>query len=402
MHFLIVYNKLVHCTFCVFIYVFCTCLGPTFRAKACLSGCREGMLVLYHYDSYPYHAIGCISFMWQPISDNFIDTTDNERQLWIWCHPSCYREVWDEIQKCYKEMENSEVVDTSVDIVRSVDSVCLTLPPKPTAEKNNQSMNKMIDHSKIKDESAKDVSAEQIEANEAKVRLSTDNSVKSGHSTDESMTAKSVSDEKTEEMTAYSKPRSLSCTIGSIRVSSLKDNLVRHRLIGPKSHAILSNIVKPAIVDLNYNWNPDMDGEPMDTSTTESTPNDNGTTQHWWQAYYADNDHLKANNDQTMFVETRLYHCQSPGEVPPRSIVGMVVRDPRLLRPQVRTAAQTQDKGKVVHCIDEIFSITVECTASSHVCCPIVVHYWCDGIDKGGCSSEDGKMECCGKTFLYR
>ena len=268
--------------------------------------------------------------------------------------------MWDEIQKCYKEEEKSEVVDTSVDIIRSGDSVSLTLPRNQKVDKNNQNMQKMnkIEKSKLEYKSATDISDEQTEGNAANVILSTDDSVKSGHSTDEIKAANSVSDDKTEEMTANSKLSSVSCTIGRIRVSSLKDNLVRHRLVGPKSHAVLSNIVKPAIVDVSYNWNPDMDGEPMDTSTTESTPRDNRTTRHWWQAYYADNDHLRANNDQTMFVETRLYRCQSPGEVPPRSIVGMVVRDPRLLRPQVRTAAQTQNNGMVVHYMDEIYSIS--------------------------------------------
>ena len=70
--------------------------GLTFGAKANISGTREGTTIVYKYDRYPCGAIGCVSYLWKPLS-NQDDSEDNNRQLWVWCHPSCYSELWDQL-----------------------------------------------------------------------------------------------------------------------------------------------------------------------------------------------------------------------------------------------------------------------------------------------------------------
>lgn len=85
-------------------------LGKTFAAKACISGTREGQTVIYKYDQYPYNAISCVQFLWMP-------NDEGRRQLWIWCHPSCYNELWEELKVSYDhkvmETKKSESKDKS-------------------------------------------------------------------------------------------------------------------------------------------------------------------------------------------------------------------------------------------------------------------------------------------------
>jgi len=64
---------------------------------------------VYKYDRYPCGAVGCVSYLWKPLS-NQDDSEDNNRQLWVWCHPSCYSELWDQLYVCFK----CNVMDTSM------------------------------------------------------------------------------------------------------------------------------------------------------------------------------------------------------------------------------------------------------------------------------------------------
>lgn len=61
----------------------CVTTGPTFAAASCMSGQKEGNVVLYKADQYPHQPLGPVQFLWRPCS-----TTSPHRQLWIWLHPS--------------------------------------------------------------------------------------------------------------------------------------------------------------------------------------------------------------------------------------------------------------------------------------------------------------------------
>lgn len=87
--------------------------------------------MLYHCDSYPLDAIGPVSFMWkvsEPIREQHANEATsepmaagdgsgpaNQRQLWIWCHPACFDEVWSEIIKCFQLVEKEVLKKTSED-----------------------------------------------------------------------------------------------------------------------------------------------------------------------------------------------------------------------------------------------------------------------------------------------
>ncbi|XP_073535702.1 ribonucleases P/MRP protein subunit POP1 [Phyllobates terribilis] len=70
--------------------------GPTFMAAPCISGRRQGSLVLYRADKYPSEALGHVSFIWKPrsVSESASDT----RQLWIWMHPALKADVLQELR----------------------------------------------------------------------------------------------------------------------------------------------------------------------------------------------------------------------------------------------------------------------------------------------------------------
>ncbi|XP_073406576.1 ribonucleases P/MRP protein subunit POP1 [Dendrobates tinctorius] len=70
--------------------------GPTFMAAPCISGRRQGSLVLYRADKYPSEALGHISFIWKPRSVS--ETASDKRQLWIWMHPALKADVLKELK----------------------------------------------------------------------------------------------------------------------------------------------------------------------------------------------------------------------------------------------------------------------------------------------------------------
>lgn len=66
--------------------------GLSIGAKCWLAGTREGSVLLYHGNSYPYRVIGNVSFMWKPVDPN-----ESTRTLWLWCHPAYHREIVEEL-----------------------------------------------------------------------------------------------------------------------------------------------------------------------------------------------------------------------------------------------------------------------------------------------------------------
>lgn len=60
--------------------------GPTFAAISCLSGKRQGSLVLYRKDRYPLDTLGPVTFLWKPRHGS--GETSENRQLWVWTHPA--------------------------------------------------------------------------------------------------------------------------------------------------------------------------------------------------------------------------------------------------------------------------------------------------------------------------
>lgn len=75
--------------------------GRTFKAKCYEQGTREGSIVMYKRDSYPYGAIGKVSFFWDARIQEKI------RAMWIWTEPLCYKQIADEMRFTFDLKENA-------------------------------------------------------------------------------------------------------------------------------------------------------------------------------------------------------------------------------------------------------------------------------------------------------
>ncbi|KAJ9596564.1 hypothetical protein L9F63_012397 [Diploptera punctata] len=83
--------------------------GLTFRAKAFLKGTREGSVMLFHQNSYPFGAIGRVSFFWKPVTQ--LKCEENPyRSLWIWVHPAFYQQVKDELISSFAFIEKTSTL----------------------------------------------------------------------------------------------------------------------------------------------------------------------------------------------------------------------------------------------------------------------------------------------------
>lgn len=69
--------------------------GHTFKAKCYENGTREGSIFMYKHDTYPYEAVGRVSFIW----DTCIQ--EETRALWIWTEPSIYQQLADVLQNTF-------------------------------------------------------------------------------------------------------------------------------------------------------------------------------------------------------------------------------------------------------------------------------------------------------------
>ncbi|XP_011504247.1 PREDICTED: ribonucleases P/MRP protein subunit POP1 [Ceratosolen solmsi marchali] len=82
----------------------------TFGAKCYINGEREGTLMFYKANGYPYHPIGYINFMWNANSCS-------SKAIWIWVHPALYKDTLEEIINNFNFVleTNSNTSDTIVE-----------------------------------------------------------------------------------------------------------------------------------------------------------------------------------------------------------------------------------------------------------------------------------------------
>ena len=115
---------------------------------------------------------------------------------------------------------------------------------------------------------------------------------------------------------------------GHVTVTSLKDTLVRFTLTGPESNAILADALQVA------------DVEPRKSSDSGEPP----SPHRWWQDYYSRPAAQEVNRQQRALWDC-LRGVQSPGQLPPRHVFGLTVRDPRLLIPAKKSRISEKPEG---------------------------------------------------------
>ncbi|KAL6079793.1 hypothetical protein STEG23_035498 [Scotinomys teguina] len=173
--------------------------GLTFAAVHCLSGKRQGSLVLYRANKYPREMLGPVTFIWK--SKKTPEDTSEDRQLWIWLHPTLKPAVLEELKTTCQCSEPS---------------VCVPEPLRAAAQ----------------EESQPELADDKI----GKKRKRKDDGESAKHA--KKMTGDGTGDP--------CQPRSWVSAATGVVISDLTMEMNRFRLIGPLSHCILTSALRAA------------------------------------------------------------------------------------------------------------------------------------------------------------
>ncbi|CAI8005078.1 Ribonucleases P/MRP protein subunit POP1, partial [Geodia barretti] len=133
-----------------------------------------------------------------------------------------------------------------------------------------------------------------------------------------------------------------------VTVTSLRDEFVRFRLVGPRSHAVLMETLKPITEGNDTTTFVRSDAQTITNETVEtSETSDAGTLSFskpdlsripspvpWWRD---EDEALATHNKRLQRTLEDLRSATEPGEFPKGTVVGMVVQDPRLFTPSKKT-----------------------------------------------------------------
>ncbi|OWF43056.1 ribonucleases P/MRP protein subunit POP1-like isoform X2 [Mizuhopecten yessoensis] len=264
--------------------------GQTFAAKGCLSGIREGHTMLYCCDQYPLQAIGCASFLWKPVTGSDI-TVKTVRHLWIWVHPACHDQICQNLEKSFQS--SGEVK---------------TVTPANSTGISNRDNDKTETDDTPQDKS---ITSKSVPTDSDNNETSKDNSIKPNLSSNNLQNNDTDSEKELVP---------LKVKVGEVEIESLKDRLVRLRLTGPASQTVLAQTLQVA------------DMLPQA-----------GSSDLWWHQLYG-RDHMAIAHTQQRQFWNEVTKCRSPGELTPHLVLGLTVRDPRILMPDIRTkATETQE-----------------------------------------------------------
>ncbi|CAO2602537.1 Ribonucleases P/MRP protein subunit POP1 [Lemmus lemmus] len=248
--------------------------GLTFAAVHCLSGKRQGSLVLYRANKYPRETLGPITFIWKPKTPG---DTSEDRQLWIWLHPTLKLAVLEEMKTvCLC----SEPVNSSVSV------------PDPLLTPDQE---------------------------ESQPELADDNIGKKRKRKDDAESAKRTKRTLGDGTRDPCQPRSWVSLPTGIVISDLTMEMNRFRLIGPLSHCILTSALRAA---------------PLHTGEEDAEE----TPHPWWSDTCKSSDGIALHQRQEAVFQL-LGGVSSPAEIPAGTILGLTVRDPRMNLPPQRSRA---------------------------------------------------------------
>lgn len=85
--------------------------GLSLTANTFINGRREGCIDLFKAESYPYNALGKVTFLWR-FEPNF-HKINEKRVLWLWIHPAAYSSTLEEIIKVFalKHVKKAPLID---------------------------------------------------------------------------------------------------------------------------------------------------------------------------------------------------------------------------------------------------------------------------------------------------
>ncbi|XP_066235296.1 ribonucleases P/MRP protein subunit POP1 isoform X1 [Saccopteryx leptura] len=277
--------------------------GLTFAAVHCLSGKRQGSIMLYRANTYPREMLGPVTFIWK--SERSLGDTSGSRQLWIWLHPTLKQDILEEIKAVCQCVEPAK------------STLCIPDPPLTPSQEKSQT------------------------------KLPEEKIGKKRKRKDDGENAKPIKKFIGDGTRDAQRPSSWISSATGITISDLTMEINRFRLIGPLSHSILTEALKAASVHT----------EEVDA---EKTPH------HWWSEACKSPDSVSLHHRQNAIFEL-LGGITSPAEVPAGTILGLTVGDPRINLPQKRSSVlpnpeKCQDNEKVRQLLLE--GVPVECAHS--------------------------------------
>jgi ribonuclease P/MRP protein subunit POP1 len=297
--------------------------GLTFGAKAFLDGTREGSVMLFHQNTFPYGAIGMVSFLWKPSEEikSNDDTEINEtRTVWIWVHPAFYQELLDELILLFHFTAVKNEADTDTNKVPCHESF---------AENASNSDSKISEETMSLPAKKK---CKLTKVSEKKKKLDVEKTKLETRNVPFIRTPKYCSDD------------------GSVEMVLLKDTLNRFRLTGPLSQAVLLESLHIASIlegDPRKN-KPDSKEEESSVADTICVSTDDctaGENVDWWTQFYGVSQHRKESWHYQATLWQSLKGAASPAQLPPHLVLALTIRDPRLQLPSKRTKAVPDEKG---------------------------------------------------------
>nr|XP_015830371.2 ribonucleases P/MRP protein subunit POP1 [Nothobranchius furzeri] len=255
--------------------------GPTFAAALCLSGRRQVSVTIYRIGQYPCQPLGPVTVLWRPKTPGI-----RGRQLWIWAHPTLKQDLLPELQsvcRCW------EAVPPSID----PEVLCGKEKSAPHPKPEN------ILEAKLKPGAKRKRSS--VDASEPPVKKILGDGTRLPGTT---VTWKSSST--------------------GIVINDLTMEIVRYRLIGPQSHSVLTEALEAATVC-----------KEVDKSLGSA---------FWWPQHCSDESNMLLHQQQADVFHT-LKGISSTTELPPGTVLGLTVDDPRLTLPT--------KKMKVLPCVSQ-------------------------------------------------
>lgn len=321
--------------------------------------------MLYRDGSYPFHSLGDITFLWRPLSSATSESVDcrmQTRQLWMWTHPACHSDILTELKKVFNltEADCRSLPVHGVCDSRDTEETTTSATKKRKKTKNIASCRK---RPRLADDNKVDVSAAAKDAVEGcdvsshspvtQRKMSSELSdeskslllVTSVHDISiqsESAGIKDIESVKSKKPVCCGDSHLLSKTElvrnvyenGSVRLESLKDELCRFRLIGPKSHQVVVKALRLAEVNSKHLT------DAMNTGQLSGE-----VKNRWWDDYVV-SECGSAEAAQQAFSWKKVAAVQNAAELPPFFVYGLTVRDPRLFLPKHRTSTSYSACGE--------------------------------------------------------
>ena len=273
-------------------------------AKCYLNGMREGNVMLYKFDQFPLGAISLVSFLWRQKRSKTESAT-----------------IIKNVQ--HSDRQESEQQNVENDITTQDHTLVEANCRNHVKEANSQlwvwshpaSFDSVFD---AITEACKSVGRTSIEK-DSKVSdvVDKDSVVNTDHA-----------DQGTESILLVN-----GVDQSELKVTSLRHDLLRLRLTGPQSHALLTSTLKLP-TDLKHKQTENKSSTHTLTSRKESTSffSDRGvndSSSKWWQEAL---DYRKDSVAQSELWD-KLKKAYSPAVLPPRCVIALTVLDPRLYLP---------------------------------------------------------------------